>query len=46
MHVIAAIIMYTSERPVTVDNSAAFTSMSIQQSTFDPIHDSVNVTSS
>lgn len=40
----AAIIMYTSEVPVTVDNTAAFTSIQIKQSTFDPIHDSVNVT--
>jgi hypothetical protein len=37
--------MYTSEMPVTVDNSAAYTSIRIQQSTFDPIHDSVNITS-
>jgi hypothetical protein len=37
--------MYTSEMPVTVDNSAAYTSIQIQQSTFDPIHDSVNITS-
>jgi hypothetical protein len=42
---VTAIIMYTSEMPVTIDNSAAFTSIQIQQSTFDPIHDAVNVTS-
>jgi hypothetical protein len=42
---LAAMIMYTSEMPVTVDNSAAYTSIRIQQSTFDPIHDSVNITS-
>lgn len=41
---VAAILMYTSDMPVTVDNSAAFTSIQIQQSTYDPIHDSVNVT--
>lgn len=39
-----AILLYTSEMPVVVDNSVAVTTMSIQQNTFDPIHDLVNVT--
>jgi hypothetical protein len=30
--------------PVVVDNSAAFTSLTISQNTFDPIHDEVNIT--
>ena len=41
-----AIIMYTSDMPVVIDNSKAFTSIEIKQNTFDPIHDSVNVTNS
>jgi len=42
--VTTAILLYASDMPVVIDNGVAFTSLSIQQNTFDPIHDLVNVT--
>ena len=34
----------SSAMPVVIDNSVAFTSLSIQRNTFDPVRDLANVT--
>jgi len=44
MKVKTAVLMYTSARPVTVTNAAAFTSLEIKQNSLDPLYDLINAT--